>query len=148
MTGLVLALIAFVILVLLWLIKQLNHAVDVLFIVKQGDVAMIVTEFDLGNDGRAVIKLVPINLLGGDASIEEVNFTADDPEVTLVVSVDDPLTFIATTGPDITNGKDVILSLSCDGHLGEGVNQINKQLVCHLRRRDAVDVGFNVTVEK
>lgn len=138
--------IALIVLVVLWVIHKLNSTVDVLFVVKKGDTAMIVTEFDLNDGGKADIKLVPVTALDQEASIEEVNFASDDPDVALTVDIADPLLFHAEASKDFTGEKDVNLQLSCDGHVGEGVNQINKTLICHLKRRDAVDVKFNVTV--
>lgn len=105
----------------------------------------VVTEFELGDNGEATIKLLPVNMLDSVAEIENVNFTSSDPDITLTVDINDPLLFIATSA-EITEEKDVELNLEADGKIGEGENQISKTLTVHLRRRGAVDVKFDVNV--
>mgnify|MGYP001616628800 FL=1 len=108
---------------------------------------MIVTEFVLGDNGEATIKLLPVNMLDTPAEVENVDFKSSDEDVALTVDINDHMVFRATSGT-IDEEKDVTLHLEADGKLGEGTSQISKDLLCHLRRREAADVKFDVNIVK
>lgn len=106
----------------------------------------IVTEFDASAGDKVDIKLIPIDNTGTGANVENVDFQSDDAAVVLTVDITNPLLFHADIGDFGGSDVDVTLHLEADGKLGEGVSQISKNLICHLRKREAVDVKFDVTV--
>ena len=145
--GLSIYLVLLVILALLlaYFLRNPLVTIDVRFLLKQEDGTMaIATEADLFEDGEITIKLLPVTATDTPGKVENVDFTSDNADVALTVDIDVPLLFHATSAASITEG-DVKLHLEADGRLGEGVNQISKDFIVHLKKRDSVDVKFDVT---
>lgn len=107
----------------------------------------IVTEFELGEGGEATIKLLPKSGIETPANIENVEFTSDNSDLALTVDVDNKLLFHALAAEEFEE-SDVELHLKADGKVGEGENLIDEVLVCHLRKRVAARVDFDVQIVK
>lgn len=103
-------------------------------------------EFDINEGASAVLKLVPVNDAGGDASIENVDFKTGDElaGVGLSVHIDNPLMFDLAIPLGVSG--DLTLILHADGHVGEGETVIDKVFTAHVKGRDAVDVQLDVNI--
>jgi len=134
--------------VLIALRLSLRGAIDITLTVTTGVITMIVDkEFDILEGQTATLKLRPIDNVGGDSKVENVDFSVDNPEIgQLGVNPNDPLMFALVIPLGVSG--DLTLNLSADGHLGEGVTQISKSYICHIKSKDAVDVQLNVSIDQ
>lgn len=132
---------------IIYLLIPLTPAADVLFeVTKENGNMAIVTEVDVNPGDSGTIKLIPVDNTGSTGvSIENVDFVSGSGDVVLTADIEVPLLFLFSVGVDAA-ASDVPLDLSADGKIGEGVAQISRTLIMHIKSKEAVDVKFDVNV--